>query len=226
MITQSWAGVTIDALQTLWGGFINFLPKIIGALIVILIGWAIAVGLGKLVAKIIRALRVDSLLEKMGAGKALEQAGLKLDIAGWLGVLVKWFLIIVFLMAATDILGLKNVTAFLTSVIRYLPNLIVAAIIVVVGVWAANILQKLVKAGVSATRIKAANLSAALVKWAVIIFTILAALMQLGVVESLIRTIVTGFIAMLAIAAGLAFGLGGRELASKALEKVKKEFSD
>lgn len=226
MITQSWAGVTVDALQRLWGGFIEFLPKIIGALIVILIGWAIAVGLGKLVAQVIRALKIDKILEKIGLGKAFDQAGLKMDISAWLGVLVKWFLIFVFLMGATDILGLKYVTAFLGEVIAYLPNLIVAAIIVVIGLWAASFLQGLVKAGVSATRIKAANFAGALVKWAVVVFTVLAALIQLGVDRTLINTIVTGFVAMLALAAGLAFGLGGKEHANKALDKIKKEFSE
>lgn len=226
MVGQSWAGVTIEALQTLWGGFITFLPKIIGALIVILIGWAIAVGLGKLVAQIIRALRIDRILEKMGLGRAFQEAGLKLDISAWLGVLVKWFLIFVFIMAATDILGLKHVTVFLGSVIAYLPNLIVAAIIIVIGIWLANFLQKLVKASVSATKIKAANSASALVKWAVIISAVLAALSQLKVGEAFIQTLITGFIAMLAIAAGLAFGLGGKEQASKALDKIKKEFSE
>lgn len=227
MILQiGWAGVTIDALQTLWSGFINFLPELVGALIIILVGWAIAVGLGKLVEKIFKALRIDAVLGKMGLGKAFEQTGLKPEVSSWLGTLVKWFLVLVFVMAASDILGLDSVSLFLGSVVDYLPNLVVAAIVLVLGIWLGGFLQKLVKAGVAATKIRTANLAAALVKWAVIVFAFLAALLQLGVAASLINIIVMGLVAMIAIAGGLAFGLGGKEQASRALEKIKKEFSE
>jgi small-conductance mechanosensitive channel len=222
MITQSWADVTIQSFQVLWGGFIGFLPKLIGALIIFLIGWAIAIGLQRLIEQIVKVLKIDALLEKLGMGKGLEKAGFKLHVGRWLGLLVKWFLIIVFLMAATDILGLTEVTSFLSSVVYYIPNVIVAALILLVAVWAAGVMQKIILAGASATNIKAANLSANIAKWSIVVFGLLAALTQLGVAPSLIQTIVTGFVAMLAIAGGLAFGLGGKDMAADVLAKFKK----
>jgi len=226
VVTQTWADVTVSSFKSMWGGFIGFLPSLIGALIVFLVGWAIAVGLEKLVHQIVKVLRVDSFIEKIGFGKSLEKAGFKVNIGHWLGLLVKWFLMIVFLMAATDILGLVEVTTFLRSVLYYVPNVIVAALIILVAVWAANVLSRVIKVSVHATNIKAVNFSAALTKWAVLVFGFLAALVQLGIAPSLIQTIVTGLVAMLAIAGGIAFGLGGKDMASDALSKLKKEITE
>jgi hypothetical protein len=226
MITQSWADVTIQSFQVLWGGFINFLPKLIGALIIFLIGWAIAIGLQRLIEQIVKILKIDALLERLGIGKGLEKAGFKLHVGRWLGLLVKWFLIIVFLMAATDILGLAEVTTFLRSVVFYIPNVIVAALILLVAAWAAGVTQKIILAGASVTNIKAANLSANIAKWSIMVFGLLAALAQLGVASSLIQTIVTGFVAMLAIAGGLAFGLGGKDMAADILAKFRKGITE
>jgi len=225
-VIQTWADVTVQSFQVLWGGVIGFLPKLLGAVIIFLIGWAIAIGLEKLVDQILKVLRIDALLEKMGAGRELEKAGFKINTGQWLGTLVKWFIMIVFLMAATDILGLDRVTTFLTTILYYIPNVIVAVLIILVAVWAAHVLYKIILVSASASNIKAVNLSASLAKWSILIFGFLAALVQLGVTPGLIQTLVTGFVAMLAIAGGVAFGLGGKEMASEILGKVKRGVSD
>lgn len=226
MMTQTWADVTVQSFQVLWGGFISFLPKFIGAIIIFLIGWAIAIGLQRLFEQIFKVLKIDPLLEKLGVGKSLEKAGFKLHTGVWVGLIVKWFLIIVFLMAATEIIGLGEVTDYLKSVLYYIPNVFVAALIMLVAVWAANVLQKVIMVSVSATNIKAANLSASLTKWSIMIFGLLAALMQLGIAPSLIQTIVTGLVAMLAIAGGVAFGLGGKDIANDILSKLRKGITE
>jgi len=226
MLVQTWGQIITDSFTTLWTGFINFLPNLLGAIIVFLIGWVIAVALGKITNQIIRALRVDQILEKMGLGKPLERAGLSLDSGKFVGGLVKWFLIIVFLMAATDILHLKGVTDFLQQVVFYIPHIIVAALIMLIGVMVANFLQKVVIASVEAAKLKSANFLGALTKWSILIFALLTALAQLGIARMLIESLVMGIIAALAIAFGLAFGLGGKEYASQALAKLKEEISE
>ncbi len=226
MVLQTWAEVTIGAFQNIWEGFIVFLPNILGALIIFFIGWAIAIGLQKLVVQILRALRIDQLLEKMGAGEALGRAGLKLDVANWIGLLVKWFLIFGFLLATTDILGLNDVSGFLRSVLLYIPNIVVAAVILVVAAWFSGFLRKLVIASISASKIKTAAFVGSLVKWAILVFAFFAALIQLGVAPGLLQTIVMGLIAMLAIAGGLAFGLGGKDHAARFIGRIKDEMSE
>ncbi len=223
MVVQTWTEVITSSLQTLWAGFIGFLPRLLGAVIIFLIGWLIAVVLAKLADQIIRVLRIDQILEKMGFKRSLEKANLKLNSGKFIGELVKWFFIIVFLMAATDILELFQVTEFLRRILLYIPHLIVAVLILLAAVLIANLLQKLVKASVEAAGLRGANFLSAVTKWAILVFAVLAALLQLGIVPALIQTIFTGFVAALAIAAGLAFGLGGKDLAAQVLGRMKKD---
>ncbi len=219
---QTWTEVITSSLQSLWTGFIGFLPQFLGALIIFLIGWVIANLLGKLSSQIIRTLRIDAILEKMGFKRSMERANLKLDSARFVGELVRWFFILVFLIAAIDILGLEQVNQFLTRVLYYIPQLIVAILILLAAVLIANFLQKLVKASVEAAGFGSANFLAAVTKWSILVFALLAALLQLGIVPSLIQTLFTGFIAALAISFGLAFGLGGKDTAAEVLEKLKE----
>lgn len=225
MLVQTWTEIVTASLQTLWSGFIGFLPNLLGAIIVFIIGWLIASVLGKLTIQVIRLLRIDNILEKIGFKKSIERANLKLDSGKFLGEIVKWFFIIVFLMAATDILNMSQVTEFLRQILLYIPHLIVAILILLAAVLIANFLQKLVKASVEAAGLKSANFLATVTKWAILVFAILAALLQLGIVPSLIQTIFTGVVAALVISAGLAFGLGGRDLATQILNKIKKDVS-
>ena len=222
MTIQTWTETITSSLQSLWAGFIDFLPGFLGAIIIFMIGWVIAAVLGKLSAQIVRVLKIDSILEKMGFKKNLERANLNLNSSKFIGELVRWFFIIVFLMASTDILGLFQVTDFLSKVLLYIPQLIVAVLILLAAVLIADFLQKLVKASVEAAGLGSANILAAITKWAILIFAILAALLQLGIVPALIQTMFTGFIAALVISFGLAFGLGGRDLAASILDKFKR----
>jgi len=226
MAIQTWTEVVTVSLQTLWIGFIEFLPTLLGAVIVFIIGWIIAVLLGKLAAQVIRALRIDSILEKMGLKRNLEKANLKLDSGKFFGELVRWFFIIVFLMASTDILGLPEVTVFLQRVLLYIPQLIAAVFILLIAVIVANFLQRLVKASVEAAGLRSANFLGAITKWSILVFAFLSALLQLGIIPALIQTLFTGFVAALSISIGLAFGLGGKEVAAEFLGKLKKEIGE
>jgi len=226
MAIQTWTEVVTVSLQTLWIGFIEFLPTLLGAVIVFIIGWIIAVLLGKLAAQVVRALRIDSILEKMGLRRNLEKANLKLDSGKFFGELVRWFFIIVFLMASTDILGLPEVTVFLQRVLLYIPQLIAAVFILLIAVIVANFLQRLVKASVEAAGLRSANFLGAITKWSILVFAFLSALLQLGIIPALIQTLFTGFVAALSISIGLAFGLGGKEVAAEFLGKLKKEIGE
>lgn len=227
MLFQGWVDVTTSALQSLWENFILFVPNLLGAVIVLLVGWIFAVGLDKLVIKIIDILKVDMLLEKLGVGKLVSKAGLKLSSGKFLGFIAKWFIIFGCLMAASDILGLASVGFFLKGILLYVPNIVAAMIILLVTVWLADFLQRLVQASVmSATNVKKVGLLGLVTRWTVLIFGLLAALNQLGIAPMLIQSLITGLIAMLAIAGGLAFGLGSKEHASELIGKIKRELLD
>ncbi|HRY52787.1 MAG TPA: hypothetical protein P5089_02955 [Candidatus Portnoybacteria bacterium] len=226
MLLQSWTEVTINSFQETWSSFIIFLPNLLGALVVFFIGLAVAVGLEKLITQLLRALRIDSGLEKLGLGRFFERGGIKIDFAGWIGAFVKWFLILVFLLAATDILNLNEISIYLLSILGYVPSVIVAVIILAVAFWLANVLRKIVQASVSASNIKAAAFLGTLTYWSILVFGFFAALIQLGVAYSLLQTLITGLIAMLALAGGLAFGLGGKDAAASFINQLRKDITE
>ena len=215
--------ILLDSLVVLWQSFIAFLPTLLAALIVFIIGWIIAIFLGKVANKIIKTIKLDLLLGKLGFKKALAKAKMKLDSGKFFDELVKWFFIIVFLMTAADILGLREVTIFLKTILLYLPNVIIAAVVLLVAVIVANFMQKLVKASADTAGLASAGTVGSMIKWAILIFGFVIALTQLGIATTLINTIVIGLIAMIALAGGLSFGLGGKEQASRVLDKLKRD---
>ena len=226
MMVLDWGTVTLQALQSAWQGFLNFIPVLIGAIIVFVIGWFIALGIGKLIAEILARLRFNKLFEKTGWKGALEKAELKVNPSEFIGAICKWILVIVFLLAAVEILGFVQFANFLRSVIGWLPNLVVAIAIFVVAIILADILEKIVRAGVKKLELGYAEFLGAAVRWAIYIFAGLAILLQLGVTPTIINTLVIGFVGMIALALGLAFGLGGKEAAAKLIEKIGEKISE
>ncbi len=223
MFVQTWVDVITLSLQNLWQGFVYFIPNFLGALVIFFVGLIIAAGLGKIVEKLIDALKVDGLLSQIGLNKILERADVRLHFGRFVGVIVQWFFVIVTLLAVSDVLGLATFSDFLKQVLLYVPNIVIAVLIMLAGVVVATFLAKIVRASVMAARLHAARFLGTLTKWSVLIFAFLAALSQLGVAGALVNTLIMGFVAMMAIAGGLAFGLGGKEVAGDWLKKVRDE---
>jgi hypothetical protein len=134
---------------------------------------------------------------------------------------VYWFFVVVFLLAASDILGFYSLSAFLKDTLMYVPNIIVAILILLAALVVANFLRRLIRASVKGANLHAAKFLGTVTWWAVVIFGLLTALTQLGIAVSIINSIITGFVAMLAIAGGLAFGLGGKEYAAHMIGKLR-----
>lgn len=222
MVLQAWGDVIMASLQQVWASVANFVPLFIGALVVFLIGWIIAVALGKLVEQVVRALKVDQLLSKLEFERALERAGWKLDSGMFVGGLVKWFLIVVFLLAAANILGLREVSDFLRDVLLYIPNVVVAALILIIAALVAGVVERTVRGAVEAAGYRG-SLVGVVARWSIWVFAFVAVLQQLGIATQLVQTLVTGLIAALAVAFGLAFGLGGKDAAAAFLDKLRGE---
>lgn len=221
-----WTDAVVNSLAELWQQFVAFIPNLIAALIVFFVGWAISIAVGRLVEKALVVLRVNSAFENItGLKKAVAQAGLKLNIARLVGEIFKWFLLIVSLLAATDILGLDEVSQFLMSVLLYIPNVVVAALILVIAVVLSNFVYRTVLASVEAAGFTSGGAIALVSKWAIIVFALFAAFLQLNVATQLIQTFLTALFAMIAIAGGLAFGLGGKDMAAKWLKRVEEDLT-
>ncbi len=222
MPVQTWTDVVVNSLQNVWVQFAAFVPNLVGAIIVLIIGLIVAAGLGALVEKVFEAVRLDSFLEKLGVKPYFERAGLRLRAAYFLGRLVYWFIAIAFLLAASDSLGLYALSGFLNSVLGYMPNVIAAVLIMLASVVLGNFLRRVVMASVMSAKLHAAHFLGTLTWWAIVVFGFLAALTQLNIAVTIIQSIVTGFIAMVALAGGLAFGLGGKDYANHLVNKLKE----
>lgn len=222
----SWGDVLKASFQEVWLGVANFIPSFLAAVVLFLVGWLIAVILGRLVAQVIKAIKLDVALRGAGFDKVVERGGFSLNSGEFLGALVKWFFIVVSLVAALEILGLTAVTGYLSTVVlNYLPNVIIAALIILVSVVIAEAVQKLVVSSAKAADISAANVLGMIAKWAIWIFAFMAALTQLEILNNFIQPLFIGIIAAISLALGLSFGLGGRDAAARYIEKVKDNVS-
>jgi hypothetical protein len=218
------ADALVSSLLGLWVGAADYLPRIIGALIIFVIGLIVSSGIGALVERVVDSLKVDMWLEKVGVGEYVERAGIRLDSGRFLGQVVYWFLLIAFLLATADILQLPQVSTFLRDqVLGYIPNVIAAMLIMLVAAVLGNFLRNVVTASIMSARLGSAHFLGTLVWWAVVIFGFFAALIQLGIAREIILTLITGVIAMIAIAGGIAFGLGGKDTATHLLKRFEDQ---
>lgn len=221
-IFNTWGDAFTFSLQNLWNGFMSFIPAFLFAVIIFIVGWVVGSVIGKAVAQVISALKVDKALESAGVDDVMKRAGMELNVGGFIGAIVKWFVIVVFLIASLDLLNLTAVTDFLKNdVLGYLPHVIVAALVLVIATVVADAMGKFVTASAKAAGVRSANFLGTLTRYAIWIFAFIIALDQLGIAQAYMQIIFSGLVAMLAIAGGLAFGLGGKEAAARSIEHMR-----
>lgn len=226
MLIQTWASVLTGSFQNLWYGIVSYIPNIIVAVIIFVVGWLVGAALAKVIEQVVKSVKLDAALKNTGLNDVVERAGFSLNSGAFLGELVKWFVIIGFLVASLDVLGLNQVNAFLKDVVlSYLPQVIVAVLFILVGAVVAEIAKDVVAGAARAADVKSAGFAGSVAKWAIWIFAILAALDQLQVASGFIQTLFTGIVVAISLALGLAFGLGGQEAAARYIEKVKSDIS-
>lgn len=222
---ESLAETTTIALLKLWDGFLSFIPGLIAAIIIFLIGWILAVFIGKLIAEVLTRIKLNQFFERAGWKTALERAEMKINPSDFIGAIVKWILVITFLYAAVGVLG-APFAAFkdlLGGILTYLPNVIVAVLVFVVAVIIADIVEKVVRAAVEGIKVGYGHLVGVIIKWAIWIFAILAILYQLGIARPFMETLFQGIVAMLVISLGISFGLGGKDVAAEVLQDLRKK---
>jgi hypothetical protein len=226
MLINTWSEVLTQSFQDLWSGVVIFIPNLVIAIVIFIVGWLIGALFGRAVAQIIRSLKVDNALKGAGLEKAMNRAGFRLDAGKFLGALVKWFIIVVFLVASLDVLGLSQVNVFLQQVVLlYLPQVIVAVFILLVAAVIAEAVQGAVVGAAKAAHMRSANFLGTFAKWAIWVFAILTALFQLGVASAFVQTFFTGIVLAISLGIGLSFGLGGQQEASNYLSRLRKEVS-
>lgn len=225
MLIQSWSQVFLLSLQSLWYGFVETFPKILLAIVIFIIGWIVATTLGRLVMMGVDALKLDKLFKSAGVDEALGRAGWKLHVGKFFGELVKWFIVIVFLVASLNILHLDQVTMFLQQVLAYIPQVIVAALVLVAGMVLADFVRKLVSGSAAIANVRSARMLGSIAYYAIWILTLVTALDKLGIFGYFGQILFTGLVVMIALAFGLAFGLGGKDVAGRWLSRLSEDLS-
>lgn len=224
MYLQTWAQVLQQSFQNLLWGVVNFIPNFIFAVIVFLVGWFIAVWVEMIIEQAVKALRVDHALRAAGAGGVIERAGYHLNSGKFLGMLVKWFIIIAVFIACLEILNLSAVAYFLQQIVlSFLPQVIVAVLVLLVAAVVAEVAQGVVAGGARAAGIRGAGFAGTMAKWAIWTFAVIVALSQLGIASAYFQTLFTGIVVALSLAFGLAFGLGGQDSAARFLERTRED---
>src|SRR5215813_11624577 len=206
----TWYSFT-QALNT----FVSFLPSLLVALIVLVVGWFIASFLGRLIARGLNAIGLERAVERSGIGRFIEQSGSRWTMSEIIAALIKWSIFLIFIQAAASLLGMAQITAIINSVILFIPKLIVALAIIVFGSLIARFVAGLARGSLAEMGVGGAGLIAKLAQYAIIGFAIVAAFNQIGVAQTVVNTLLIGLIGSVALALGLAFGLGGREVAAQ-----------
>lgn len=200
-------------------GISLFVPKFLAGVVVLLIGIIIASILRRVVVEVFKALKVEAFLRKYGVPEMREE----FTWTNILAEIVRWFVIIIFLVPTAEIWGLSKITSVLDGFLVYLPNVFVAAVIALVGSVFARLTHDVILVSVKGVDSDTASTIASVARWAVNVFVVLAVLNQLGVASDLVRILFTGFVAMLAVAGGIAFGLGGQSAAKDVVDGLRKK---
>ena len=226
MTINTWSEVLSLSFKNLWLGVVGFVPNLVVAIVIVLLGWGIGALLGRIVSQVMKAIKVDEALRRAGVEDFLNKGGISLNSGSFLGALVRWFVILVFLVGALEVLQLSQVTVFLKDILNYLPQVIVAVLILIAAGLVADAMKKVVLSSAMTAEITSAKFLATITKWVIWVFAILVTLSQLGIAAGFVQTIFTGLVVALSLGLGLAFGLGGQEAAGRVIERVGKEISD
>lgn len=213
----NWQEAVLLAATNILTQFFNFLPRLVGSLLILMIGLILAKWTRALIVKILSAVKLDFFLRKSGLEPFLSQAEVKLKAEVIIGEIARWLIVIVFFMAGVNVLGLTTVSSVLAGVLSYIPKIVSAILILTIGVLLAGVIESLVKGAVNQIDPKTGRLLSRIASYLVVIVAALAAVNELGIAQSLINILFVGIVATLALGLGLAIGLGAKDLVSKML---------
>lgn len=204
----------VSAVTAALATFLSFIPALIGAIILLIIGWILAGILARLVERVLTRVGFEVAAKRAGVSEFLGATGAKqLTASHVVGLMVKWFIRLIFLELAAQAVHLTAVTALLNSIVLFIPNLIVALLILMLGMLVGRFVSGLVRGAVATSGMANPQLMAGLAEWGIIALAAIIALNQVGIAASLVNILFMGVVGALALALGLAFGLGGRETA-------------
>jgi len=227
MFNSDWSLLVI---QPFLQDMVSFIAKLVLAILVFVVGYLVSVGIGKIVAEILKSIKLNRLFDKEGLHRALQKANVDVNPAEFIGAIFKWVFVIVSLLVAVDILNLAQFGVVLTKVLDYLPNVVVASLIFVVAVIISDIIEKIVRVGVEGMKVGYGYVASSIIRWAIWIFTIFLILEQLlpnsDLIKTLYMAIVYGVVLTVSLGLAIAIGLGGKETAGQIISDMKNKIGN
>ena len=212
---NDWGEAVMTSFSAALAMFLGAVPKVIGFLVILIIGWIVAAALAKAVSAILHTVNFNGLAQRSGFSGFVSRMGVHQDASDFLANIAKWFVRLIVMVVAFDALGLPAVSEVLTQLLMWLPNLVVALVVLVIAGLAANALASLVRGATAESGLGSPDFLSNLARIAVWVFGVVVAVNQLGIATTLVNTLFMGFVGALALALGLSFGLGGRETAAE-----------
>src|SRR5215216_2215500 len=214
ILMQSQSEGMFQPLQNALSTFLSYIPQLIGALIILIVGYIVAKVLQAVVGRLLQGIGFDRWMERGGIKQFFDRAETNQTPASILGALVFWFVFIIAITMAADALGIPQVSVVLAQLIAYIPNIIAAILILILAALLANFISGIVRGATGS------DLLASIAQYAIIVYAVFAALTQLGVAVQLTANTFLIVLGAVALAAAIAFGIGGREVARDILEKA------
>jgi hypothetical protein len=225
-MNQTWTESFVASFRDIWAGVAGFIPSFVGAIVLFIVGVLVAGIVGKAVAQIFKVAKLDALLSKLGVERYLNRAGINLNSPHFIGEVVKWFFVVIVLVQSLTLVKLFAVTNFLKSVLNYLPNVFIAVFVLITGLILGDFIDRVVTGASQMVNIAKSKLLGSAARTAIWVFAVLVALYHLGIAAVFSEMVFNGIVIALALAFGLAFGLGGVEHASEFIGNLKKEIKD
>lgn len=223
----NWQEAILAAGSSVLADLISFLPNLLGAVLIFLIGWIIAGWAKTLVAKLLEAAKLQKAVEGTTVEKFLQKTEWRGRAEDIIGSILRWIIIFIFFIATVNVLGLSTVSTVLNNILAYIPTVISATLILLVGVLFAGFVESLIKGTTGAFDVSTSRLLGKIASWIIMVFSLLAAISELGIAAQFINIIITGVVATLSIGLGLALGLGSKDLVNTILtewyQKIKKD---
>lgn len=221
---SNWQEAFLLAISNILTNVLSYLPTVVAALLVFLVGLVLAKWVKALVVKILEKIKLSAIIKKSGFEPFLEKAEITIKIEEILGGIVKWLIILVFFITTVNILGLTTVSLVLNNILGYIPRVISAILVLTVGVLVAGLVEGVVKGALAQVDLKTARLLGKISSYVVVIFAALAAINELQIAQALVNALFIGVVGMLALGFGLAIGLGAKDLVANILEEWYKNF--
>jgi len=210
----------LEPLKSSGEKIISLLPALVGALVILLLGWLLAKILKAALIKLLVAMRFEKFSERSGLSKFLSRGDIKHSLADILGTLFFWVIFLFFIDLAVDVLELSLIEDLINSIVSFIPNLIAAALIIIIGVFLSSFFKGVVKVAASSYDLAHRELLGKIVQYLIIFFAVAMSLEELGVATHILVNSVLIIIGAMAFGLALAFGLGSKDVAAKIVNKI------